>query len=83
MSTIIREGVVNNKLAQLVLKDDGITVDILYGGVCIDSSAGGTWSNIKDTDLIDAYLSMIVDSYIQRISGDKAFEDLLKEMGWK
>jgi hypothetical protein len=50
---VIMEKTINNKLAQLILCDDNITVKTLYDGKCIDSSAGNTYNNIKDEKMVN------------------------------
>lgn len=56
--------------------------ELAIEGVCIDKSAEGTWENIKDGDMIEGYLDVIVYSYIDKIANDKAFEEAWKGLGW-
>lgn len=72
---VILEKLVKNKLAQLVLCDNNITVNVVYDGEVIDSSGGSTWDNIKDelwfqefilNDTISEYL-MEKDSTLQEM----------------
>lgn len=79
---IIKEKIIDDKLAQLILDDDNITLKVVYEGICIDESAGGTWENIKDGEMIGGYLDVIVYSYIDKIANDKAFEEAWKGLGW-
>lgn len=78
---VIVEKVKDNKLAQLILCNDSLTVNVVYDGVCIDSSSGNTWGNIK-SEFIEIYLDMIVSSYLD----SKKYEDLLNKelesLGW-
>lgn len=35
---VIKERIIKDKLAQLILEDDIVTVNVIYNRVCIDSS---------------------------------------------
>lgn len=78
---IIVEKVKDNKLAQLVLCSDNLTVNVIYDGICIDSSSGGTWDNIK-SDFIEIYLDMIVSSYLDNKKSEDLFNKKLEGFGW-
>ena len=78
---IVLEKVIDNKLAQLVLADDNITVQVIYDGVVIDESAGGTWNNISN-GLEEGYLSIIIDSYLENSVEDIEFNKLVKSLRW-
>ena len=80
---VILEKIIKNKLAQLILCDDNITVNVVYDGEVIDSSGGGTWDNIKNTDLVCEYLTLIVEDYIERKEEHLAFMAILEEEGWE
>ena len=80
---IVLEKVIDNKLAQLVLLNDNSTVKVLYNGVCIDSSEGNTWNNMKDEDLLDSYLDLIVESYLTKARDSEEFNNLCEELGWE
>lgn len=80
---IVLEKVIDNKLAQLVLLNDNSTVNVLYNGVCIDSSGGNTWNNMKDEDLLDSYLDLIVESYLTKARESEEFNKLCEELGWE
>ena len=76
---VIKEKTINNKLAQLILDEDNITVKVIYNGVCIDSSSGNTWNNIKDEDwlqesMIDFAVTCLGDKK------DKDFDKMLEEL---
>ena len=76
---IVKEKIIDDKLAQLVLLDDNITVNVLYDGVCIDSSDGNTWNNIKDEDWIQETL---IDFAVKEVSKevDAEFLSMLDEL---
>lgn len=76
---IVKEKIIDDKLAQLVLLDDNITVNVLYDGVCIDSSSGNTWNNIKDEDWIQETL---IDFAVKEVSKevDAEFLSMLDEL---
>ena len=76
MKTII-EKVIDNKLAQLILDAD-LTVKVVYDNICINSSAGNTWNNLNGSGLEEAYLDMLVFSYIRvsNVDLDKLCEEL-------
>lgn len=76
---IVKEKIIDDKLAQLVLLDDNITVNVLYDGVCIDSSGGNTWNNIKDEDWIQETL---IDFAVKEVSKevDAEFLSMLDEL---
>ena len=78
---IVLEKVIDNKLAQLVLADDNITVQVIYDGIVIDESAGGTWNNISN-GLEEGYLSIIIDSYLEHSVQDIQFNKLVKRFRW-
>lgn len=78
---IIIEKVKDNKLAQLILCDDNLTVNVIYDGICIDSRSGGTWDNIK-FDFIEIYLDMIVSSYLSNKKSEDLFNKKLEGFGW-
>ena len=80
---IVLEKVIDNKLAQLVLLNDNSIVKVLYNGVCIDSSEGNTWNNMKDEDLLDSYLDLIVESYLTKARESEEFNKLCEELGWE
>ena len=79
---IIIEKVIDNKLAQLVLCSDNLTVNIIYDGICIDSSAGGTWANLNGSGLEEGYLDMIVSSYLDNKKAEDLFNKELEGFGW-
>lgn len=76
---IVKEKIIDDKLAQLVLLDDNITVNVLYDGVRIDSSGGNTWNNIKDEDWIQETL---IDFAVKEVSKevDAEFLSMLDEL---
>jgi hypothetical protein len=64
---VIFEKVINDKLAQLVLCDDNITVNTLYDGVCVNSSSENTYNNIKDEKWIqEAILDLEVNCVLRK-----------------
>lgn len=65
-----------------MLQDDNIIVEVLYNGECIDLSANNTWNNIKDSDLIEAYLDLVVGSYLKQIKSNKFLDEISKELDW-
>jgi hypothetical protein len=78
---IIKEKTIENKLAQLILCDDNITVQIVYDGKCIESSAGNTYNNIKDEDWAqEAFLDFAVTDLIEKETIDPIFESMINEM---
>ena len=76
---IVKEKIIDDKLAQLVLLDDIITVNVLYDGVRFDSSGGNTWNNIKDEDWIQETL---IDFAVKEVSKevDAEFLSMLDEL---
>jgi hypothetical protein len=79
---IIMEKTINNKLAQLILCDDGITVETVYDGKCIDSSDGNTYNNIKDEKWVqEAFIDSAVADLIDSKTIDPIFEEMVKELG--
>ena len=80
---IVKEKVIDDKLAQLVLLDDNTTLNVLYNGICIDTSKGNTWNNIKDEDLLDCYLDLITESYISNSKEKDEFNKLCEELDWE
>jgi hypothetical protein len=79
---VLMKKVINNKLAQLVLCDDKVTVKTLYDGKCIDSSAGNTYNNIKDEKWIqEAFIDFAVQEVIKKETKDPIFEAMIKELG--
>lgn len=76
---VILEKIIKNKLAQLVLCDDNITVNVVYDGEVIDSSGGGTWENIKDELWFQEFiLSDTVSEYL--MEKDSTLQEMLLEL---
>lgn len=76
---VVKEKIIKDKLAQLVLEDDNITVSVIYDGICIDSSGGNTWNNIKDECWIqDAFIDMAVNEFTHE--ADSEFKEMLAEL---
>ena len=76
---VILEKIIKNKLAQLVLCDDNITVNVVYDGEVIDSSGGGTWENIKDELWFQEFiLSDTVSEYLMK--KDSTLQEMLLEL---
>lgn len=75
---IIKTAIYDNKVAQLVLKDDGVTVDIIYDGKVISSSGGNTWNNMKDDEAVqECMLYIHIQGYISESTNDKTLEAML------
>lgn len=79
---VVKEKIINGATAQLVLSDDNSTVQVFYKGLCIDESSNNTWLNIKDNGLLDNYLIVVTESYLDRIKRDREFDEAWKELNW-
>lgn len=75
---VIKSNIYNGKEAQLILDDDGITVNIKYDGKIIASSGNNTWNNMKDDEAVqDCILDIHVQEYIAESTTDKTLEAML------
>ena len=79
---VVKEKIINGATAQLVLADDNSTVQVFYKGLCIDESSDNTWLNIKDSGLLENYLTVVTEAYLDRIKCDKEFDEAWKELNW-
>ena len=79
---VIIEKAIYGKVAQLVLMDDGITVNVVYDGKIISSSAGNTWNNICDAGMKEEYLDITAEGYAEDAIENDEFEKRCKELGW-
>lgn len=80
---VVASKLINNKLAQLVLKEDNVTVQVVYDDKIISESSKGTWDNLKCSDLKKSYLNLIVLSYLDNLNSKENFEEFLKKVGWE
>ena len=79
---VVKEKIINGATAQLVLADDNSTVQVFYKGLCVDESSNNTWLNIKDSGLLENYLTVVIEAYLDRIKRDKEFDEAWKELSW-
>lgn len=77
---IIKTKSIDNRIAELVLLDDGITVQIIYDNQIISSSGNNTWNNIKDDGWAqEAILELETSSFIKRSKTKALLEKVAAE----
>lgn len=77
---IIKTKSIDNRIAELVLLDDGITVQIIYDNQIISSSGNNTWNNIKDDEWAqEAILELETSSFIKRSKTKALLEKVAAE----
>lgn len=77
---IIKTKSIDNRIAELVLLDDGITVQIIYDNQIISSSGNNTWNNIKNDEWAqEAILELETSSFIKRSKTKALLEKVAAE----
>lgn len=77
---VVKSIEIQGKDAKLVLLDDNITVQIIYDGKSVSSSAGQTWNNLKDENWAQAGIIKIeVENYLKNQETMKELENIAKE----
>lgn len=77
---VVSEKSIQGKLAQLVLQS-GVILKVIYDGECILSDSE-IWGDLRGTDLIEVYLDMVVESYLDDKVHRDEFNKTMLEEGW-
>lgn len=72
---------IDDYTAKLLLLENNSIVVVVNDEVVHESNSI-TYENLKEVDMLDSYLQLVVECYISSDRNNKEFDSLVEKLGW-